>query len=732
MNAIDMRGLKRGVLFSLVLLTSAAHGYTWELSVDGDGVHHRWGEPEIPAFITNFDNPKSDEPMGAVTVVPSPEYVPCGLYAGEWGDATWDYIFTKIVEGHGNSYWLAGTQSPWPPGTLNGSDRAGHVALARTAARLGLRVYYENQNGETYWPATWQPPPASQNAYNETSGWADDMLAQFATDIELRQGILCWGITQETDLATAQEPLLADLKNDVFDVYDPYHPMIIEHRVTDGGVQEAQYTAWGGDAEVPIIVTGPYINDRPVSRLNQWALNAIRLALWQSIAMNHNSKLWVIVPCFSQNNPSISSSSGWRTVVSEEMSWYLWTSLAYGSTGFYLFKEYDGDGRGRAALTRFDWEVTEEYAAAQRFWRTLSHVEPLLRKWTSSTATTVSSGIARGWMSHPDYTGLFLVIANVSPWNAAAFTVPGDATYYELVDYTAVSGTINLDPGMGMILFKDTSGEIAALTSLLGPVPGTNGQDTLTASQAQLWTASSDEQTVVARTNIAGGPITFGGKGGLPWIYLENTPGWGGDLRTWRTSPTLVKVPAGVYYPPHPGASEEMLFLKWDSSDLPSVGAVLEKAVFTVTLSASLPGGRLAVYPVAGEGDDILNGVLEFMPRWELDEIDDLSLGAGSTVRVDITGMVQEWISKSDYVNRGLLVVYEGFPDNSSGFVQISAVPTLELAYRYATPTCEEIARAGVGLTGDIDQDCHITFVDFATLLGKWFMCNEPTDPTCF
>ena len=115
-----------------------------------------------------------------------------------------------------------------------------------------------------------------------------------------------------------------------------------------------------------------------------------------------------------------------------------------------------------------------------------------------------------------------------------------------------------------------------------------------------------------------------------------------------------------------------------------------------------------------------------------MDELDDLSLTSSSSVRIDVTGMVQEWISKAEYVNRGLLVVYEGFPDNSGGSVQIDAVPTLEVKYRQSTPTCEEIAKAGFGLKTDFDNDCKVGLSDFVKLAVRWLDCNEPTDTNCF
>jgi len=692
----------------------------WQEAVDSNGVHYRWGRPHVPDFIATFHNPLTDQPMGIRPYIPVERYVPTGLYAGEMGQQTWDYVLTKLIERHGNTYYVNGG--------LDSATRDGQMDIARRAARIGVRIYYQNQSSEIWWPSRIGIGPARQEVYDRIAAWADDMLINFVLNYELKEGILVWAPSEEIDMGTAQEPLLAQLRNDVFEAQDPFHPMIIMLMAGSLDIQEELYNMWGPD--IPLIVIDPYFNNagNPRSNHSNYYLNV--MPPWQQKAMDHNARLWIIAACFSQNNPTPSQGpAGWKMTLPQEVSFSCWTGMAFQATGFFLFAEYLYQGFGRACVSRFEWIPTEEYAAGIRFFRTVRRLEPLLSRWTSAQATQVIGDIVEGVMNHPDFDGQFVVIANSNLSASVSYAVPGDGTYYDLETFSRVVAPIELDPGMGVVLFKGSAGELEQLKDLLGPGLGLAEQVTLSPIQAQNWTADAgDEETVASRTDVTGTPIAIGGKGGKPWlyndVYISEPPSWAGELLDWGDG---VRMPAGFYFPPRPGAGENMLFLKWDFSSLANyTNVTVESAAFELPMASALNFGRVGVYPVIGDGDDLLNDVLEHMPRWEIDQF---SVPLGGSLRIEIGGMVQQWID-GDLANRGLLVVYNGWPDTTSPML-LSAVPTLKLKYRRQPDTCAERWQAGEGLLADLNQDCYVNWADFTLFADQWLACNDPQDPNC-
>lgn len=688
----------------------------WQESVDSSGIHYRWGRDEVPRTIRNFINPQADIPMAATAYRIPQDTAPTGLYAGEMGSETWDYVLTKLVERYGSSYYVNGG--------VDSATRQGQMDLARCAARLGVRIYYQNQASELYWPNRITIGGDRAAVYEQIETWAAAMLPQFTTDPELKQGLLIWGFCEEIDLETAQEPLLAQCRSEVMKAQDPYHPAQILLMGNTYSIQQELFKQWGTD--IPIMATDLYFSHTTVMRASQNSFFISRLAAWQNLALTYHAKLWTVSACFSQNNSEPSTEAGgWKMCTPEDINLSMWTGLAYGVTGFYLFLEYSDAGYGRAALTRFDWQPTEEYAAAQRFFKMIRRLEPIIAYWSPAQATIYSNYLAVGSMQHPDFNGTFKVIANAHQSAALTYTIPDDGVYYELETYSPVSGAFTLEPAKGRILFKGAYAEVRELKNLIGPSLGIFDQNFLSAIQAQLWTtAAADEETVASRNTINSTPISLGGKGGKPWYYsdeeITSLPYWAGELLEWSSG---IVIPAGVYYPPRPGAGETMLFLQWDLSDYgaASRGVEVESALISLPLSSALIAGRVGVYPVVGREDNLLYNVMEFMPRWEKDQF---TLAAGGTLPLEIGGIVQEWIDGS-LPNLGVLVVYCGWPGTTNA-IEVEAIPQLKLTYRRHPMACAEVQQLGKGLDGDINRDCEVNLADLAMMSAVWLESNVP------
>lgn len=687
--------------------------FAWEQFIAPDGIHYRWGRQPIPDYITQYDNPQGDQPMQPRPFVHARNFVPTGVYTATYGRDTWDYMLTSLAELHGNCYYVNG-----------GSDtasREGLVDFSRLAARLGVRVYYQNGSSEITWPNRVYNGGDRQVYYDRTAAWANDILPQFVSDPELKEGLVVWAPCEEIDVGTAQEPLLAQLRNDVFEVLDPYHPLTILVMSGSYAEQQALYDTWGDD--IPLIVVDPYINHATVNRYTEANYLIARLANWQQMAMDHNSKLWLVLPSFSMNNDEpLAGTGGYNTVRPEDMNLSCWTSLAYGTTGFFLYIEYTGKLNGRAARTFFDWKVTEEFYAASRFFRTVGRLAPIIGYWTPVQPTQWSDDLAVGVMKHPQFDGQFLVVANTDHYNQTVYTPSGGSTVYELDTFQQITDSITLQPGMGVVLFSGGVLEMETLKDTLGHGPGIRLTQTIAAQQAQVWaTGSDEEETVASRTDTGGQQIALGGKGGKPWVYTSEftypTPLWAGDPIAWDE---CTKVPAGYYYPPRCGPAENMLYLRFDCSNLASDDATIASAVLHLDLPQGMPGGRLAVYPIVGDGDDLIDDLLELMPRWELDYF---SRQAGESIRIEVGGMVQEWID-GDMANRGLLVVYAGWPATSNP-VPVQCSGELEVTYWRDPQNCNETWQAGGGLRADINRDCVVDLQDFVALIGQWQEPNE-------
>ncbi len=669
------------VIFLFALITTA-NCFGWE-QADVNGIHYRWGRSHVPDRIVNFRNPKAHKPMAPKPFIPAENFVPTGLYAGEWGEAFWDYTFTNLVEQHGNSYWINGSYTgSRTPSKISSNSYEGLVEIAKRAARLGIRIYYQNSASPIHWPSRVKITTPRQKVYEKVKAWAEKTLPEFTTDPELKHGILAWSPTEEIDMETAQEPLLAKLRNEVFKKLDPYHPALILLKAGTGAIQEELFKMWGDD--IPIIAIDPYVNHRAIPRTAASRRYIKKMTIWQNVAMAHDVKLWIVVPAFSQNNNYPSKGpGGWLPVTPENMNLYGWTGLAYGSSGFYIYVEYSRWGSGRAVFTRFDWQPTEEYIAATRFFRVVRRLAPIISNWSPAKPTIVTSPIAEGVMKHPEFEGEFLVIANTNEFTSAKYNLSEDTVYYDLETFRRLKDSVEMDPAMGQVLFKGSKAELKKIQRLIGEGAGTLKETSLAPQTTRLWTTAKDnEELVASRTKITNKPFTLGGKGGKPWIYsekrLDKPPKKSGDILDWADG---VKIPAGTYFPPRPGKNETMLFLKWDFSRLQKLSNLLiESACFELKTSG-ISGGRVAVYPVINDSDILMDqAAIEFMPRWEIDQIDQFKGKEGPPLRIEIGGMVQQWIKKQ-LPNKGLLVVYTGWPDTIEP-VEIKTPPELKIKYR--------------------------------------------------
>lgn len=65
----------------------------------------------------------------------------------------------------------------------------------------------------------------------------------------------------------------------------------------------------------------------------------------------------------------------------------------------------------------------------------------------------------------------------------------------------------------------------------------------------------------------------------------------------------------------------------------------------------------------------------------------------------------------------GSIVSYE--------LVDIGGYHTLQITI-YSPATCQEVINAGLGYSGDINEDCTIDILDFAEMASQWLLCNDP------
>jgi len=644
-----------------------------------DGVHVRWGRWEIPPQVYSFHLPEADEPMPDRPFVRAEDCVPLGVYAGDFGDATWDWIFNDIKEHGGNSFYVNGSYTrPYPPCKIDSRTNKGMMALVRRAARCEVRVYYQNHSSNLHWPNRVGKGPPRQEVFDSLRKVAEQVLPRFASDRELKWGLLCWGITEEIDVPTARDPLLAKLKKEVFNKLDPEHPAVILVMHNPSPVQDALVETWGVD-EIPIAITDPYPNHRGVLRRILHKFYLKRVGAWSRWAKDNGSRLWLVLPTFSERNPWPSRvKGGHRISLPQELRMMLWTGLAYGSSGFYLYVYYDYHPAGRAALTRFDWKPTEEYEVSARFFRTISRLAPLVGRWRLME-TKLDGDILTGKFAHHDFKGDFLVVANSNPRECKTYHV-AKGGMWDLNSFSRLTEKVKIIPGGGLVAFGGPDSELARVRKLLGPPPGRLGKKVgLAPACLQVWEVSRDGKSANARREISTDkPIAFGGKGALPVFDMPMMPGWEPHVLVRKDAEVLdwgegVKVPQGVYYPPYPGAGDEVLFLRWDLSDL--AGRYVERAVMNLQMKQPIKGGRLAVYPVVSEGIGWA-GITEYMPRWEMD---DLDFKAGQQLAVELTGIVGYWLDRT-LENRGLLIVHEAFGGETSRAV-VGGRITLDVQY---------------------------------------------------
>lgn len=664
----QVRGRIRGVLAVLVLGFVGADGAAGEVKVV-EGVHFAPPRPEIPdrlmqparAWLEQADEETVTEPL------PVEDFVPLALYGGGWGDATWASTFERVKKYGGNCYYLNGSQTLRPPSTLRSNTEEGLELMCRLAEAAGVRLYYQNQESPLHWPIRETMGPPREQVYEHVSEWVARVLPRFASDPQLRAGLLAWGVTEEIDEPTARDPLLHRLREEMQEL-DPYHPPLILVMPHTPKVQQALYETWG---HIPVTLTDHYLNHRGLP-WNPVGFNIQRLQMWSKMAREHDSEFWLMSACFammSDLDPEVEE--GYRGQAPEEVSRALWTGLAAGATGFILFIESDnGDGWGRACFTRFDWQPTEEFMAASRFFVRARRLAPLIGGWTWTGEMQVVDGVAVGAFEHPEYEGQFVVLANIDPFTPAVFTP--QSHLYELEGFTPVRRPIELLGGEGAVLFRGTRTVLGKLEEKLGPGVWPLRETAVAPESIQRWeTGASDESPVNIQTQ---GALAFGGKGALPVIHRPDVPDWGGELVPWSED---VNVPSRVYYPPYPGTGgEAALHLQWDLSGL--ADAEVDRAVLRLKLAEPVGGGRLAVYPVVEDGIGF-NGQTEYMPRWEH------RFGfrsAEEDVNAQVTGIVRQWV-EGELPNRGLILVYEGFPTDRRS-VALEARPRLEIRHTAA------------------------------------------------
>lgn len=92
----------------------------------------------------------------------------------------------------------------------------------------------------------------------------------------------------------------------------------------------------------------------------------------------------------------------------------------------------------------------------------------------------------------------------------------------------------------------------------------------------------------------------------------------------------------------------------------------------------------------------------------------------------DITAAAQLWQSDGN-TNHGLLIRRTG----GDGFKFYSCEglshPKFNITYGLPDPVdCAQVWERGLGLAGDVNQDCEVNMADFSLLAGTWLSCNDP------
>ena len=351
-----------------------------------------------------------------------------------------------------------------------------------------------------------------------------------------------------------------------------------------------------------------------------------------------------------------------------------WLGLANGASGFYVFLHYWYHSPGRACLTRLDWQPTEEYVAVSRFFRKVGRMSPIVAKWRR-IKLDVALPEVRGVFKCPDFAGRFIVLVNADMRDVHTFSI--EKGCYELEGFTRIKSDVKLMPGDGIVLFKGSSGEVARLKKVIG-----DGFDKSTSksvkSQVQQVRKVDNTGKDFGEIEKAEMPIILGGKGGVPKFYITKMPGAKeakiycsmGKILDWGEG---VKVPTSPYHPPYPGVNENVIFLKWKSTEFANI-KYLERAHFEIEFVKPLNAGRLAVYPIVEDGLGFARKT-EYMPRWEMEGRDYNS----TKLIVEITGIVRDW-AEGKLANKGIIIVYSYWPDGNDS-LKVKRISKLHLEF---------------------------------------------------
>ncbi len=640
-----------------------------------DGVHYVIGAKEVPERVLKF---KGKEILKGreERFVPARDFVPLGVYGGDWGDALWNYIFADLHRHYCNTFYVNGSYNkPYPPSKFDSRNFDGLKALLYEADKWNIRIYYQNQSSPLRWPSRKAVKCDREQIYNRIAEWLKQHLPEIRDDEVLKRALLVWGPCEELDTETAGDGRLRKLK-ELSEELDPYHPMVI---LLMAGPIETLNALYKNMGKLPIILSDPYYIWRPFSwdEMTNWELRVLKQ--WSDIAYSHNSKFWICNPCMSEglcvrDDKSKYKYSGHRISSPQMIRLGQWLGLANGASGFYEFVHYWYHSPGRACLTRLDWQPTEEYVAISRFFRKVGRLSRIVAKW-KRVAFEVTLPEVRGVFECPGFKGKFIVLVNADMRKINSFSV--EKNCYELEGFTKVGSKIRLMPGDGMILFEGSGSESARLKRMIGEGVYPLLEKCISAKVNEVWRVGVKGDDF-ANKNRLKLPVTLGGKGGVPKFYITKMPGAKeakiycrlGKILDWGDG---VKVPSAVYHPPYPGAGENVLFLKWADTELRKI-KYLERAYFEIEFAEAFNAGRLAVYPIVDDGLGFARKI-EYMPRWEMEGRDYNS----TKLIIELTGIVRDW-SEGRLANKGIIMVFNYWPDGANS-LKVTKISKLHLEF---------------------------------------------------
>lgn len=219
-----------------------------------DGIHYVVGAQEVPAKVLNFEQAHPKLPANR-PFISAKEFVPLGLYGGDWGDAVWNYMLADLRRHYCNTYYVNGSYNkPYPPSKVDSRNFEGLKALLYTADKWNIRIHYQNQNSPLHWPSRKTVRGDRNQIYNRIADWLNRHLPEIRDDKILRRALLVWGPSEELDTETASDVRLRQL-NDLSETLDPYHPMVILLMAGPIDTLNALYKNIG---KLPIILPDPY------------------------------------------------------------------------------------------------------------------------------------------------------------------------------------------------------------------------------------------------------------------------------------------------------------------------------------------------------------------------------------------------------------------------------------------------------------------------------------------